>query len=77
MIEVVRTFYGRSVGGHHDKRTIIDERTAYRCTGCGQVWLKKTEAKGHDHNCGEEAHDGGGRTGVRGVPQDGLPGHAR
>jgi hypothetical protein len=47
MIEQIRTFNGKVVGLHGDKRTVVRQSIAYRCTKCGIVWLQKPT--NHDH----------------------------
>ena len=39
MIETVRTYNGKVVGLHQEKRTVVRQGVAYRCTKCGTVWL--------------------------------------
>ena len=48
MIEMIRTFFGRIVGQHQAKRTVVVEGNAWRCTKCHLVFLTKEAASKHE-----------------------------
>jgi len=47
-VELIRTFFGKTRGQHENKRTVVTESVAWRCTNCGQIFLKKFEASEHE-----------------------------
>jgi hypothetical protein len=51
MLERIRTFFGRVMGLHEKKRTIVAVGTAWACTKCRLVFLTKRE--GDKHECAE------------------------
>jgi hypothetical protein len=51
MLEHIRTFFGRLIGKHADKKTIVVMGTAWACTKCKLVFLTKRE--GDKHECAE------------------------
>jgi hypothetical protein len=51
MLERIRTFFGRVMGLHEKKRTIVEVGTAWACTKCRLVFLTKRE--GDKHECAE------------------------
>mgnify|MGYP007046845376 CR=1 FL=1 len=56
MLERIRTFFGRVMGLHEKKRTIVVVGTAWACTKCKLVFLTKRE--GDKHDCAEIYRDG-------------------
>jgi hypothetical protein len=48
MLEKIRTFFGRVMGLHEKKRTIVVEGTLWKCTKCGLIFLNKEEGEKHD-----------------------------
>jgi hypothetical protein len=51
MLERIRTFFGRVMGLHEKKRTIVAVGTAWACTKCRLVFLAKRD--GESHECQE------------------------
>ena len=51
MLERIRTFFGRVMGLHEKKRTVVAVGTAWACTKCRLVFLTKRE--GDKHECAE------------------------
>jgi hypothetical protein len=51
MIEKIRTFFGRVMGLHEKKRTIVAVGAAWACTKCRLVFLAKRD--GEIHECQE------------------------
>ena len=51
MIEKIRTFFGRVLGLHEKKRTIVVIGSAWTCTKCKLIFLTKRE--GDNHDCAE------------------------
>ena len=47
-VELIRTFSGKTHGLHENKRTVVTQSIAWRCTNCGQIFLKKLEADEHE-----------------------------
>lgn len=47
MIEQIRTFNGKVVGLHGNRKTVVRLGVAYRCVKCGIVWLEKPT----NHEC--------------------------
>ena len=41
MIDQIRTFNGKVIGLHGDRKTVVRQGIAFRCTKCGIVWLSK------------------------------------
>ena len=56
MIERIRTFFGKLIGTHSDKKTIVVLGSAWACTKCKLVFLTKRE--GDKHDCNEIDRDG-------------------
>ena len=56
MLERIRTFFGRLIGSHAEKRTIVEIGTAWACTKCRLVFITKRE--GDKHECAEIYRDG-------------------
>jgi len=56
MLERIRTFFGKLIGKHADKKTIVVMGTAWACTKCKLVFLTKRE--GDKHECAEIYRDG-------------------
>jgi hypothetical protein len=56
MLERIRTFFGRLIGPHAEKRTIVEIGTAWACTKCRLVFITKRE--GDKHECAEIYRDG-------------------
>jgi hypothetical protein len=56
MLERIRTFFGRVMGLHAEKRTIVEIGTAWACTKCRLVFITKRE--GDKHECAEIYRDG-------------------
>lgn len=48
MLEKIRTFFGRIVGQHEKKRTVVVEGTAWRCIKCHLIFLTKEAADRHE-----------------------------
>jgi hypothetical protein len=48
MIEAIRTFFGRIVGMHQDKRTVVVEGQLWRCTKCKMIFITKSAADHHE-----------------------------
>jgi predicted nucleotidyltransferase len=48
MIEAIRTFFGRIVGQHQDKRTVVVEGQLWRCTKCKMIFVTKSAADKHE-----------------------------
>ena len=48
MIEAIRTFFGRTKGLHGNRKTVVAEATAWRCTLCGKVFLTTREGEAHE-----------------------------
>ena len=51
MLERIRTFFGRLIGTHANKKTIVVMGSAWVCTKCKLVFLTKRE--GDKHDCAE------------------------
>jgi hypothetical protein len=51
MLERIRTFFGRLIGTHANKKTIVVVGTAWACTKCKLVFLTKRD--GDKHDCAE------------------------
>jgi len=51
MIERIRTFFGKLIGKHADKKTIVVMGSAWACTKCKLVFLAKRD--GDSHKCQE------------------------
>jgi hypothetical protein len=49
MLEAIRTFFGRIVGLHENKRTVVVEGQLWRCTECKMIFLSKQA--GEQHQC--------------------------
>ena len=49
MLEKIRSFFGKSRGQGHDKKTIVLETELWRCTKCHLIFLNKRQAE--QHNC--------------------------
>ena len=49
MLEQIRTFFGRVHGIRQDKKTVVQQGTAWVCTECHMVFLAKQAAT--KHNC--------------------------
>lgn len=47
MLEKVRTFFGRIVGLHQEKKTKVVEGELWYCTDCKMIFLNKKEAENH------------------------------
>jgi hypothetical protein len=47
MIEAIRTFFGRIVGLHENKRTVVVEGLIWKCTKCNFIFLTKEEGEKH------------------------------
>ena len=56
MIERIRTFFGKLIGTHEKKKTIVVIGLAWACTKCKLVFLTKRE--GDKHDCAEIYRDG-------------------
>jgi len=56
MLERIRTFFGRLIGKHADKRTVVVMGSAWACTKCKLVFLTKIE--GDKHDCAEIYRNG-------------------
>jgi len=48
MIEAIRTFFGRIVGMHQNKRTVVVEGQLWRCTKCKMIFITKSAADNHE-----------------------------
>ena len=51
MLERIRTFFGKVMGLHEKKKTIVVVGTAWACTKCKLVFLTRRE--GDKHDCAE------------------------
>lgn len=51
MLEKIRTFFGRVIGSHHEKKTVVVEGHLWRCTKCKLVFV--TKEGGESHVCSE------------------------
>ena len=51
MLERIRTFFGRLIGTHANKKTSVVVGTAWACTKCKLVFLTKRD--GDKHDCAE------------------------
>jgi hypothetical protein len=51
MLERIRTFFGRVMGLHEKKRTIVVEGAIWRCTKCHLIFT--TKRAGEQHDCRE------------------------
>ena len=49
MLEAIRTFFGRSRGGHGERRTVVQEGLVWRCTKCYLIFT--TKSAGDQHDC--------------------------
>ena len=49
MLEKIRTFIGRAYGIHQNKKTVVEQGSAWYCTECRLVFL--TKAAGDQHSC--------------------------
>ena len=49
MLEKIRSFFGKTRGQGHDKRTIVVEGDLWRCTRCHLIFLNKYA--GEQHTC--------------------------
>jgi hypothetical protein len=47
MLEKIRTFFGRIIGQHHEKKTVVVEGELWHCTDCKLIFLNKKEAEKH------------------------------
>jgi hypothetical protein len=47
MIEAIRTFFGRIVGLHENKKTVVVEGLIWKCTKCNFIFLTKEEGEKH------------------------------
>lgn len=47
MLKQIRTFFGKVHGIHQDKKTVVQQGTAWVCTECHLVFLAKQEATKH------------------------------
>jgi hypothetical protein len=56
MLERIRTFFGRLIGPHADKKTVVAMGSAWACTKCRLVFITKRE--GDKHECAEIYRDG-------------------
>jgi hypothetical protein len=56
MLERIRTFFGKLIGKHADKRTVVVMGSAWACTKCKLVFLTKIE--GDKHDCAEIYRNG-------------------
>jgi hypothetical protein len=56
MLERIRTFFGRLIGKHADKKTVVVMGSAWACTKCKLVFLTKIE--GDKHDCAEIYRNG-------------------
>jgi hypothetical protein len=52
MLEHIRTFFGKLIGAHADKQTVVVVGSAWTCTKCKLVFLIK-EA-GEKHKCQDQ-----------------------
>jgi hypothetical protein len=48
MLERIRTFFGRIVGLHQNKHTVVVEGELWRCTKCHLIFLTRKEGDRHD-----------------------------
>jgi hypothetical protein len=48
MLERIRTFFGRVMGLHEKKRTIVVVGTAWACTKCHLIFTTKSAGDKHD-----------------------------
>ena len=48
MLEQIRTFFGRIVGLHENKKTVVIEGLIWKCTKCHFIFLTKEEGEKHD-----------------------------
>ena len=55
MLERIRTFFGKLIGAHADKQTVVVVGSAWTCTKCKFVFLTKRE--GEKHDCAEIYRD--------------------
>ena len=55
MLERIRTFFGKLIGTHANKKTIVVVGSAWACTKCKLVFLTKRE--GDKHDCAEIYRD--------------------
>lgn len=49
MLEKIRTFFGRLRGLHGNRKTVVEQGTAWVCTTCRMVFL--TKQAGEKHEC--------------------------
>jgi hypothetical protein len=49
VLEKIRTFFGRIIGQHHEKKTVVVEGELWRCTKCHLIFLNKKQ--GENHTC--------------------------
>lgn len=49
MLEKIRTFFGKVRGLHGDKRTVVEQGSAWVCKSCKMVFL--TKQAGDKHEC--------------------------
>jgi hypothetical protein len=52
MLEMIRTFFGRIVGLHENKRTVVVEGQLWRCTSCNMIFI--TKSAGEQHKCQDQ-----------------------
>ena len=52
MLERIRTFFGKLIGTHANKKTIVVVGSAWACTECRLVFL--TKQAGEQHKCQDQ-----------------------
>lgn len=48
MLEKIRTFIGRAYGIHQNKKTVVEQGSAWYCKQCRLVFLTKEAGEKHD-----------------------------
>jgi len=52
MLEKIRTFIGRAYGIHQNKKTVVEQGSAWYCKYCRMVFI--TKEAGEQHKCQDQ-----------------------